>query len=1006
MLLVAISVFAAGSWIAPGGFFGVDASCNDNTFACNALTEVLATGLAVAVAVASFLYWRVFRVARLHTANGLDKPWSLVPTATKMRKVVGRDAICEIIEEDLRLRERRPQIIVGDVGEGKTAVLVKLTELLIERGAVPVAIDLRETPVPLDFQDLAHERFLANVRHGLLSEDEGDKVWRKLCNDKRVVVLADGLDEALAGQAGRHTEIRRAVSKALADKLPLVMAARPDDALRGLDAALIRLEPLSASDAVEYMEASEAMASEVEKLAAAAAMTEAPLYLWLADKLSAEQRDVPTDQGRSAARVSLLERWRDGLVEGNFTEADHYLDTEREAGLKSLELMAYVSLCDKSNEVRFDDLERVSSVDTPSGEDRDPRIAARVGEDLDLVDRVGDGVRFRHSVLQGYLGGRAVPTGARLRRSGPIGTAIRHPRTVLTSQRRHPDLDRALGSPSRELLMALTVASFRARGTDLPRRLERKLEKAVPRARAAEAFELLATAYEISSLDGASERRELGRIAEQLWERSSHEDAAQLPGSRVTEAKLRAVDRMEEAAGPAAFRALWTICIKEQNYAVRLRAAQALADGGEDAHAVLRRDIDRVRPADLPAMTDGAGDVQGPVRLCSMYGWILPTLAASCRGSEPAVKHITETLGEWVKQSGAGLHLGVEGCFAQGLKHAANRLPHRTSESTTEALASQTQALLSASKWWYSQLTLLQALTLWGLDGRVVKRGVVFETLADWKTGSRHPLVREMARLCEEALRDAHELGTDAPGIEPSRYLWIDEAGVAGKIGALSAPPSAKSTAGLWIPRSAGWRTLGPEARTLVAETLVLLNLIEGGEAPPQGTDDVDRWMKTRPQTREGRRLAVASQGPKLPPCLVEGGHRGKLEVKTGHGRPRAPDGSTNCCAFGLCPYPAADEDPFRGELRETFCRGQKRLLKERGVPPWHKASWLGLRRRRKPIKELTEFWKEMELRAQALSLYSMEASEPDDGRRNGAPASSRWRSRLVPSRRRASEPK
>ena len=977
-MLVGISLFAVGSWIAPGGFFGVDASCNVNTFACNALTEVLATGLAVAVAVASFLYWRVFRVAHLHTANGLGQPWSLVPTATQMRKVVGRDAICEIIEEDLRLRERRPQIIVGDVGEGKTAVLVKLTELLIERGAVPVAIDLREAVSPLDFQDLAHERFRANVRHGLLSEDEGDKVWRKLINDKRVVVLADGLDEALTGQTGRHSEIRRAVSKALDDKLPLVMATRPDDALRGLDAALIRLEPLSASDAVEYMEAPDAIASEVEELAAAAAMTEAPLYLWLADKLPAEQRDVPTDQGRSAARVALLERWRDGLVEGNFTESDHYLDTERADGLESLELMAYVSLCDRSNEVRFEDLDRVVSGNGASSADRDPRIAGRVGEDLDLVDRVGDGVRFRHSVLQGYLGGRAVPT-----------CAIRQSRWALKPQRRHPDLDKALRSPSRELLMALTVASFRTQDTDLPRRLERKLERAVPQARAAEAFELLATAYEISNLNRESERVELGRIAEQLWERSSDEDAAQLPGSRVTEAKLRAVDRMEEADAPAAYGALWTICKNEQNYSVRLRAAQALADGGEKAHAVLREDIDRVRPADLRT------DVQRPIRLCSMYGWILPTLAATCSESGPAVKHITETLRGWVKQSGAGLHLGVEGCFAQGLKYAANRLPHRTNEATTAMLALPTQSLLTSSRWWYSQLTLLQAITLWGLDGRVVKRGVVFDTLADWKSGRRHPLVREMARLCEMALRDAHELGTDEPGFEPSRYLWIDEAGVAEKIGALSAPPT-RSKAGLWIPRSAGWRTLGPEARTLVAETLLLLNLIEGGETPPEETDDVVRWRERRPQTREGRRQAVANQGTKLPPCLVEGGKRETLDVKNGHGRPREPDGSTKCCEFGLCPYPAADENPFRGELRETFCRGQKRLLKERGVPPWHKARWLSVPRRRKVIKELSEFWRQMELRAQALSLYSMEASE-DDGRRNGAPTSSSWwRSRLM----------
>jgi hypothetical protein len=1002
LLLVMISLFAVGSWIAPGGFLGVDSSCEQNTFACNALTEVLATGLALAVAFASFAYWRVFRVARLHTANGLSDPSSLVPTATQMGRVVGRDAICEIIEEDLRVEDRRPQIVVGDVGEGKTAVLVRLTQLLIEHGAVPVAIDLRDAKIPLNFRDLARERFQRNVQHGLLSEDEGDKVWRKLCNDKRIVVLADGLDEALAGQPGRHTEIRGAVKKALDDRLPLVMASRPDDVLRGLDAALMRLEPLSDSDAVEYIiESPEDTASNVEKLAAAAAMTEAPLYLWLAHQLPSEERDIPTDQGRLAARVELLERWRARLVEkGNLSGSDHYLDTEREAGLQSLELMAYLSLCNKSDEVRFADLDAAPFVDALRSEERDPLVAARVGEDLDLVDRVGDGVRFRHSVLQGYLGGRAIPADEQLDRGGRIRAAIKDPRGTLTSEPRHQGLDGALGSPSREFLMALTVASVCSRDPDLPRRLERKLRRAVLRARDTEAFELLATAYEISRLTGESEPRGLGRTAEKLWHRSSHSNGVgQVPGSRIAAAKLRAVDRMEEAAGPAAHRALWTICLEEQNYAVRLRAAQALADGGELAYSVLRRDIDEgVRLGELLSTADGADAGEGSVRRCSMHGWILPTLAASCRESEPAVRHITATLDQWAALSRAGLHLGVEGCFAQGFKHAANRLPDRASDRTTGILVERTQELLSTSKWWYSQLTLLQALTLWGIAGVAVARSDVHETLAAWEGDRRHPLVREMARLCTHALRAADERGTDAAGVEPSRYLWIDEAGVAEKIGARSAPPNAKSTEGLWIPRAAGWRTLDPEARTLVAQALIFLNLIEGGEAPPKGTDDVSQWHDGRPQARERRRQAVARHGPGLPPCLVEGGRTASLAVEMTHGRPRAPDGSMNCCEFGLCPYPAPDEDPFRGELRETFCRGQQRLLRERGVPPWHKSKWLGLKPKRLAVKELTQFWARMERRAQLLSLHSMEASEADGGhgrtrRRNAASRRfARWR--------------
>ena len=230
------------------GFLSADTSCEGNGFSCGALTELIATALTLAIAAASFVYWRVFRVAHKYLEGGLEDPASLVPTASPMGRVVGREALCGIIEEDLRQNDRRPQLIVGGVGEGKTAVLVKLTELLIEQCAVPVAIRLREATVPLDFLELAKVRFTMRVQRSLLSPDEADKVWRKLCNDHRVVILADGLEEALHGMDEREPEIRRAVKKAVEEHTPLVLTSRPGDELRTLDAAVIRLEPLSEAE--------------------------------------------------------------------------------------------------------------------------------------------------------------------------------------------------------------------------------------------------------------------------------------------------------------------------------------------------------------------------------------------------------------------------------------------------------------------------------------------------------------------------------------------------------------------------------------------------------------------------------------------------------------------------------------------------------------------------------------------------------------------------------------
>ena len=45
---------------------------------------------------------------------------------------------------DLHDRGVRPHVLVGGVGTGKTAVLVRLTELLAEKRAIPVPVKLRD----------------------------------------------------------------------------------------------------------------------------------------------------------------------------------------------------------------------------------------------------------------------------------------------------------------------------------------------------------------------------------------------------------------------------------------------------------------------------------------------------------------------------------------------------------------------------------------------------------------------------------------------------------------------------------------------------------------------------------------------------------------------------------------------------------------------------------------------------------------------------------------------
>src|SRR6266576_3964520 len=119
--------------------------------------------LSVALASAIFLFYRLRHVTSPVVRKAKTKPHQLVETATPdIGEIVGRDQLCRVIMEDIHHSDtRRPHLLVGGVGAGKTAVLVKLTRLFAEHGAVPVPIRLRDATDGLNFREMAHTRFLA-----------------------------------------------------------------------------------------------------------------------------------------------------------------------------------------------------------------------------------------------------------------------------------------------------------------------------------------------------------------------------------------------------------------------------------------------------------------------------------------------------------------------------------------------------------------------------------------------------------------------------------------------------------------------------------------------------------------------------------------------------------------------------------------------------------------------------------------------------------------------------
>jgi hypothetical protein len=333
-----------------------------------------------------------------------------------------------------------------------------------------------------------------------------------------------------------------------------------------------------------------------------------------------------------------------------------------------------------------------------------------------------------------------------------------------------------------------------------------------------------------------------------------------------------------------------------------------------------------------------------------MRAWLAPLLAGSADQREPTGREQLEDWLEFLRTGhGSGCAwsgLTLEVAIAQGFKYAANRRSGhpQTRDAARTYLAGKAKELLNDSRFWFTRLTLIQALCLWELPdhpaGRHADHGrhPEYEALvAEWCSQSGHPFVTEACRLAVRAL----ETG------QPERFVWIDEGATVSRPGSRPARSRSLRSRDLWIPPSVGWAALHPHAQRLIADVLILLSLVERGDPSEQPSE-------------RARRILLTNQDS-LPPCLTD--DRSFLEPARTVGTAVSSAPGSTCkdgCQFGLCPYPPKDIATARLELSEAFCRRQQDLaaagwLRPR-TAPWQRMRSAGLRR----------FWEQM--RQQAMS--------------------------------------
>ncbi|PGH44500.1 hypothetical protein COO58_08715 [Micromonospora sp. WMMA1996] len=976
---------------------------------CQKLTEGLGKLLPVPIGLSLFYLFTRFRVYPAYQRIARRTPEELISTSNDLLgDVVGRDELCEVLIERIRDPDVRcPIVLVGGVGAGKSAVLVKLAHELARRGIVPIALRARDLDVTtdVDFEKEARQRFIDRIDPNLYSGGQGDRLWRQLRWSNKVAVLADGLEEL--GETGGHggegqhdSVLRDAFTRAAENRLPLVATARPYDPLRSMPAVVVGLEPLSEGHALTFGLGSDdqvAGSALVATLIADADATESPLYLKVIRDLHRFRRlphgldstpgpgEASRPVDRSAVRLRLLHAWRSAVEDGYVCEDFAHDRTERQHVLDVVSALACVGLLRNSLSVSYDDLGGWASAShlhhVLFRELRD-----RVGDRLDVTERADlvttvttaaefsliglepQGLRFQHGVVQAFLAEQFLT-------ASDVRTRL---------------LDESFrGQPSKELLIALTLLSRDPGGwkhRDPPargvRRLGRRLglpdggpvgglvhrlmTQADREPNSCWRLEMYGAALEIDVAASPPDHDRITRHIEARWRTFEEGDLGDRP---LDEAKLSLVRRWGDAARlvaeqrrreggsicspPPPYDVLFRLARAEGSYRVRLAAAREIGLGGQPAARALRA-LDGLGPLslDVTASEVLARDQQ-------LRGWLAPLLHLSVQRDVEAPEDLTAETGrylrEWLDElaahrAGRRLRLAGEIALAQGFRLAANvrRLPLGRPNTDRSFLVEKAEEALTHSRFWYSQLVLVQALTLLSLplDPRepLPARGhgadpvglvqhwlrIAGSGVPERKRCDAHPFLLAVGRLCVSALVTR----------EPERFCWIDEGETASRVGSCSPSPEVRRLQRLWIPDSMGWSVLTPTAERLLADVMLLLNLADRGGSP--GARD--------------SRLRRADRCD-LPPCLTS--DRDPLDPNRSvhSAEPCAPGGTClDDCAFRLCPLPAKGE-PLRYRMDQNFCARQADLASRwyalRARTPWQGVRTSGLQR----------FWRQMSWR-------------------------------------------
>jgi hypothetical protein len=727
-----------------------NSACGSHPFACNLSTEIIGTGIVAGIG-ALFFIWKLRRIVRSFAEVVRDHPDSLLGVQ-KPSSLAGREGYHDLFtqlardlltEQASRVQTDLPsecapvqgKLITAGAGSGKTTALVYLAEFLARHQVVPIPISLRGQAEPVNLVELARQQFCSSVVTRTAFGDQGDRVLARLRARGQVVILADGLDEAMPGasRSQRELALTAAIRDALESRVAVIATWRSSDLGRELPLSRIELPKLEGFHAVEFLCGDADADTPLAATILAAELSETPFYLTIAEPLveAGVLEDWRGDE-MYGLRVGLLDRYVDALCDGTVLPLAELLPDATRAGgdrrvvIEGMSGLALGMLGRRSASVRLDKVEDWIESPIPGG----PAASGRAvnvhglvegGRSLGLFE-LGDQEtgQFTHSVMQSYLASRVIREDSGVI-AGLIQAAPTHEvRTALimaAAWRKENEGTWDRQTRGRGIADALIAASGDTSGRS--------------------AVGLLAAAAKIVvACDlGADYRDEIANRAQENW------DAADaLP-------KREAIAAFAPMATPGVYRVL-RHALDDPDFRVAREAAKALADGGEAAYAELQPELTSILDRDAPQRLEALDTL----------AYVVPLLRGSDAGG------FVPELADLVPLVGAGLSPAAEGSLARGFRRDA--WLHRD-ERARPADPGVLFSVLDAARWWYSRLCLLQALTLRADAGNA---GAVREQLsARAEDAGEHPFVREAASQCLSGL-------DDPAGVW--RWVWRDESTV------------------------------------------------------------------------------------------------------------------------------------------------------------------------------------------------------------------------------------